>query len=123
MLLGIFDEVLRGFDENKATIVIFLDLSAAFDTIDIDKFLDTLYSELGIGGVALEWFRSLLSGRTQRVKIDNEYSDSCEVPCGATQGSVLGPRIFNITVRSQPVVFKHCMFSTSSFRMEDAHLH
>ena len=37
MMLGLTDEVLRGFDENQATIVIFLDLSAAFDTIDHDK--------------------------------------------------------------------------------------
>ena len=71
--------------------------------------------EIGIGDTALEWFRSFLSGRTQRVKIDGEYSDSLEVPCGAPQGSVLGPKLFNINVRSQPLVFKQCMFSTSSF--------
>ena len=115
MMLGLFEEALKGFDDNMATIVIFLDLSAAFDTIDIDKLLDILYSEIGIDGVALKWIRSFLSGRTQRVKIDNEYSESCEVPCGAPQGSVLGPRIFNINVRSQPQVFKYCMFNTSSF--------
>ena len=115
MMLGLFDETLRGFDNNMATIVIFLDLSAAFDTIDIVKLLDILYTEIGIDDIALQWFRSFLTGRTQRVKIDNEYSEMCDVPCGAPQGSVLGPRIFNINVRSQPEVFKYCMFSTSSF--------
>ena len=115
MMIGIFDEVLQGFDQNKATIIIFIDLSAAFDTIDIDKILEILHDEIGIDGTALEWFRSYLSGRTQRVKINGEYSDSLGVPCGAPQGSVLGPKVFNINVRSQPLVFKHCEFKTSSF--------
>ena len=115
MMLGLTDEVLRGFDENQATIVIFLDLSAAFDTIDSEKLLQIMEEELGITGVALQWYRSFLTGRTQRVKINNEYSDSVEVPCGTPQGSVLGPPLFNTNVRSQPKVFKHCKFNTSSF--------
>ncbi len=115
MMLGVTDEVLRGFDENLATIVIFLDLSAAFDTIDVDKFLKIMNEEIGVGGTVLKWFRSFLSGRTQRVKIENVYSDSLRVPCGAPQGSVLGPRVYNINTRSQPMVFKHCMFTSSSF--------
>merc|ERR1711933_437025 len=107
MMRGLFDEVLRGFDENKATIVIFLDLSAAFDTIDPEKLLQILHDEIGIGGVALKWFRSFLIERTQRVKVNNEYSESLVVPCGTPQGSVLGPPLFNINVRSQPKVFPH----------------
>ena len=34
MILGITDEVFRGFDKNLATVIIFLDLSAAFNTIN-----------------------------------------------------------------------------------------
>ena len=47
MLLGLSDEVLMGFNENKCTIIVFFDLSAAFDTIDIDKLLEILNVELG----------------------------------------------------------------------------
>ena len=115
MMLGVTDEVLRGFDENLATIVIFIDLSAAFDTIDVEKFLEIMYEEMGVGGTVLQWFRSFLSGRTQRVKIENVYSNSLNVPCGTPQGSVLGPRVYNINTRSQSTVFKKCMFSSSSF--------
>ena len=42
MLLGLTDEVLKGFDNGQCTIVLFLDLSAAFDTIDIDTLIDIL---------------------------------------------------------------------------------
>ena len=60
MMVGLFDDALRGFDENQATIVIFLDLSAAFDTIDPEKLLQILHDEIGIGAVALQWLRSFL---------------------------------------------------------------
>ena len=70
-MLGITDEVLRGFDKNLATVIIFLYLSAAFDTINVEKLLEILKVEIGIEGVALECFRLFLSERTQRVKIDN----------------------------------------------------
>ena len=115
MMLGLVDEVLSGFDENKCTIILFLDLSAAFDTIDFEKLLQILSDEIGIGGVALQWFRSFLTERTQKVKISNVFSKICEVLFGAPQGSVLGPKLFSIYVRSQPKVFEFCNFKSSSF--------
>ena len=72
-------------------------------------------NEIGVEGTALRWFKSFLSKRTQRVKIDQVLSESLEVPCGAPQGSVLGPVLFNINVRSQSLVFKNCSFTISSF--------
>ena len=83
-------DVLKGFDENKCTVMIFIDLSAAFDTIDIETLLDILSEELGFDGKALEWCKSFLLGRTQRVKITGQYSESIHVKYGAPQGSVLG---------------------------------
>ena len=63
------DDILKGFDENYATIIIFLDLSAAFDTIDFEKVLEILREEIGIAENALKWFKSFLTGSKQCVKI------------------------------------------------------
>ena len=115
MMLGISDDILSGFDEGKCTVMLFLDLSAAFDTIDIDKLVEILGDEIGLTGTALAWCKSFLSNRTQRVKINGEYSDSLQIKFGTVQGSVLGPKFFNIYVRSQPRVFRNCGFKSTAF--------
>ena len=115
MMVGLVNDILTGFDENKCTVMVFLDLSAAFDTIDINKLLTILDDEIGLGGTALKWCESFLTQRTQRVKINGHYSEELEVKYGSVQGSVLGPKFFNVYVRSQPEVFLKCGFETSSF--------
>ena len=115
MMVGLVDEVLEGFEDNKCTVIVFLDLSAAFDTIDHEKLLSIMSDELGITGTALQWFRSFLVGRTQKVRINGEYSESLDVLFGAPQGSVLGPEMFSIYVRNQPKVFEKCHFNSSAF--------
>ena len=111
MMTGVVNEVLTGFDENKCTVMVFLDLSAAFDTIDIDKLINILSEEIGLSGTALKWCTSFLKGRTQRVKIDGKYSEKLPVNFGSVQGAVLGPKFFNIYVRSQ----LNSGFETSAF--------
>ena len=81
-------------------ILLLLDLSAAFDTIDQKQLLKILRNEIGIEGLALQWFESFLIGRTQKVKIANSYSSESELDYGAPQGSSLAPRLFNIYARS-----------------------
>ena len=54
MMLGVTSDVLNGFDQNKCTVMLFLDLSAAFDTIDIDKLQEILLDEIEFNGKALD---------------------------------------------------------------------
>ena len=96
MMTGLVSDVLKGFDENKCTVMVFLDLSAAFDTIDIEKFLTIMSEEIGLAGTALQWCKSFLTNRTQRVKINGHFSESLEVKYGAPQGSVWGPKCYNL---------------------------
>ena len=53
MMLGTAEDVLTGFDDNKATIIVFLDLSAELDTVDVDILLEILHDENGICNTAL----------------------------------------------------------------------
>ena len=100
LLLKIVDDLYKSFDNNLPSVVVLLDLSAAFDTVDHAKLLNILKNEIGIDGIALKWFESFLIGRTQTVKIGNEYSDILELLYGVAQGSVLGPPLFKIYIRS-----------------------
>ena len=113
--LKLVNDVLIGFETNSATIVLLIDLSAAFDTVDINKLLNILENDIGIGGVALAWFKSFLTNRTQRVKIVNSLSNPLPVLFGVPQGSVLGPVLFNIYASSLSMVINNLGFNTSGY--------
>ena len=95
-LTCLHDDILRSIDDNKSVILIMLDLSAAFDTVDHDVRLEKLKFGLGICGTALNWFKSYLSGRSQSVLINGTQSKPTSLVCGVPQGSVLGPILFTI---------------------------
>ena len=92
-LIKVQNDILSALDAGSSTILLVLDLSAAFDTIDHDILLSRLCNVYGITGNALDWFRSYLTGRIQRVVIEDCISRSGAGLCGVPQGSVLGPRI------------------------------
>ena len=93
-LIKVQNDILSALDAGSSSILLMLDLSAAFDTIDHDILLSRLRNLYGISGGALDWFRSYLTSRIQRVVIDNSVSGDQELDFGVPQGSVLGPRIY-----------------------------
>ena len=115
LMIKVVNDLLINCDEKKPTILLLLDLSAAFDTVDQEKLLDILNKEIGIEGIALKWFRSFLTDRTQRVKINDEYSEFVVLHYGVAQGSVLGPPLFNIYIRSLYPFIKPLLYEIFGF--------
>ncbi len=121
-LLKVTNDILRESDKGKVTALVLLDLSAAFDTVDHDILLSRLETDVGVSGVALSWFRSYLSGRSQSVSCDGRTSSSRTVTCGVPQGSVLGPLLFCIYMRPLELILQGHDISYH-FYADDTQLH
>jgi hypothetical protein len=93
-LLRVQNDILRAVDQQEVCLLVMLDLSAAFDTIDHDILITRLSDEYGVKDKALNWFKSYLSGRFQQIDIDAIRSEPRELKCGVPQGSVAGPDLF-----------------------------
>ena len=93
-LVRVKNDILTCMDKNQCVLLVLLDLSAAFDTVNHSKLLRVLQHRIGLGGTALMWFESYLRERTQAVAIRDSTAPSVELQRGVPQGSVLGPILF-----------------------------
>ena len=93
-LVRVNNDILLALDNHQSVVLLLLDLSAAFDTVDHNVLLDRLATRFGICGLALSWFKSYLSNRFQFVDIRGERSSCRPLSYGVPQGSVLGPILY-----------------------------
>ena len=80
-------------DKGNTPITIFLDLSKAFDTLDLTILLQKL-KYYGISNDSLNWFESYISNRKQFVQFQNQNSKSTSILTGVPHGSIIGPLFF-----------------------------
>ena len=98
-LLRVRNDIIHSVGQKEIVLLILLDLSAAFDTVNHDTLANILQSS-GISGTVLNWLTSYLSNRHQIIKINSSSSEPRALTCGVPQGSVLGPVLFTIYTSS-----------------------
>lgn len=106
-LLRVHNDIVLHIDKGNCVLLVLLDLSAAFDTIDHGLLLHRLYQSFGIRQDALKWIESYMKHRTQAIRLDlgpsissmttsEATSKPARLTCGVPQGSILGPLLFTL---------------------------
>ena len=107
-LLRVNNDLLRAVDKHQEAVLVLLDLSSAFDTIDHETLIQRLRTRYGISDTVLSWFTSYLSERVQAVSICKNLSDAHPLRYGVPQGSVIGPILFTLySAALQDIIMAH----------------
>ncbi len=95
-LLRVLNDIYLSTDSGDSVVLILLDLSAAFDTVDHSLLLSRLEYWVGLKANVLKWFPSYLFDRKFLVKLGNFTSSPAPLTCGLPQGSILAPSLFSL---------------------------
>ena len=117
-LLSPTEKIREALDSKGGKCGVFIDLQKAFDTVDHSILLKKL-EHYGIRGLANQWFKSYLSGRTQFTSVNGYASETRDMKYGVPRGSVLGQLLFLIYINDLHNAIK---FSTVHHFADDTNL-
>ena len=90
-------QIAKGMDQNEYVAVGSLDLSAAFDVVNVDLLLKRL-TTLGLPADWLKLLESWLRDRAAFIEISQDRSMLYDINIGTVQGSILGPVLFSLFI-------------------------
>ena len=108
-LLKVTDDMYQALDNDEICILTLLDYSKAFNCANHNIIIAKLKS-LGFSNIALRWINSYLTGRSQRVKTQQGFSNWKILVNGVPQGSILGPLLFTILLIDFGDFLRNCKF-------------
>ena len=92
----VVSDLLSTTDSKTPSVLLSLDISAAFDTLDHRRLLDRSKELFGFAATVLQWLSSYFAGRSQFVSIGGRRSLTVTMTIGVSQGLVLDPLLFSI---------------------------
>nr|CAH8858213.1 unnamed protein product [Trichobilharzia regenti] len=104
--LDFFNFVTSSRDRRQLVLVIYFDISKAFDRVD-HLLLTNKLNSLGIRDPLLGWLKSFLNNRSQIVKLGSATSKPSPITSGVVQGSVIGPLLFTLYINDICACFTH----------------
>ena len=93
-LLKVQADILHNMEQQQVTLLVLIDLSAAFGTVDHPILFQCLEEWFGFHDSVLSWYKSYLSDRKQCIILNGMQSNILHLPFGVPQGSCLGPVLF-----------------------------